>query len=181
MARQRTVVPRSGRRGRRFKSCHPDQWKRSFRPSAGSAKRNAEGTNEKSRASVHFDMGLRGPDPLRGSPGHCWRARARRRRGCHVSSRTRAGRAQRCWQQPNRRRSPNCTPPRGPGARRRQPRPGKSWRLRMSRRTRGRAAPAPPGLAPTPCRRVGMRARAGRGSRRCRCGTAQPEQRSRPA
>src|ERR1019366_5055270 len=58
-ARQRTVVPRSGRRGRRFKSCHPDQWKRSFRPSAGSAKRNAEGTNEKSRASVHFDMGLR--------------------------------------------------------------------------------------------------------------------------
>ena len=24
-ARQRTVVPRSGRRGRRFKSCHPDQ------------------------------------------------------------------------------------------------------------------------------------------------------------
>ena len=25
MTRQRTVVPRSGRRGRRFKSCHPDQ------------------------------------------------------------------------------------------------------------------------------------------------------------
>jgi hypothetical protein len=24
-ARQRTVIPRSGRRGRRFKSCHPDQ------------------------------------------------------------------------------------------------------------------------------------------------------------
>jgi hypothetical protein len=29
MARQRTVVPRSGRRGRRFKSCHPDQCHRS--------------------------------------------------------------------------------------------------------------------------------------------------------
>jgi len=28
MARQRTVVPRSGRRGRRFKSCHPDQCSR---------------------------------------------------------------------------------------------------------------------------------------------------------
>jgi hypothetical protein len=29
-ARQRTVVPRSGRRGRRFKSCHPDQCHRSL-------------------------------------------------------------------------------------------------------------------------------------------------------
>src|SRR5664279_1341895 len=28
-ARQRTVVPRSGRRGRRFKSCHPDHRHRS--------------------------------------------------------------------------------------------------------------------------------------------------------
>ena len=28
--RQRTVVPRSGRRGRRFKSCHPDQCRRSL-------------------------------------------------------------------------------------------------------------------------------------------------------
>ena len=30
MARQRTVVPRSGRRGRRFKSCHPDHSRRSL-------------------------------------------------------------------------------------------------------------------------------------------------------
>ena len=30
-ARQRTVVPRSGRRGRRFKSCHPDQCSPRFR------------------------------------------------------------------------------------------------------------------------------------------------------
>jgi hypothetical protein len=39
MARQRTVVPRSGRRGRRFKSCHPDQYSR--RPEART--RNGEG------------------------------------------------------------------------------------------------------------------------------------------
>src|SRR5665811_1569575 len=30
MARERTVVPRSGRRGRRFKSCHPDHSRRSL-------------------------------------------------------------------------------------------------------------------------------------------------------
>ena len=39
MARQCTVVPRSGRRGRRFKSCHPDQYSR--RPEART--RNGEG------------------------------------------------------------------------------------------------------------------------------------------
>jgi hypothetical protein len=30
MTRQCTVIPRSGRRGRRFKSCHPDQCRRSL-------------------------------------------------------------------------------------------------------------------------------------------------------
>src|SRR5450631_528119 len=39
MARQRTVIPRSGRRGRRFKSCHPDRYSR--RPEART--RNGEG------------------------------------------------------------------------------------------------------------------------------------------
>ena len=39
MTRQCTVVPRSGRRGRRFKSCHPDRYSR--RPEART--RNGEG------------------------------------------------------------------------------------------------------------------------------------------
>ena len=54
MARDRTVVPRSGRRGRRFKSCHPDSRLRRSQPCRGlrgqsqarpeGAKWNVEGT-----------------------------------------------------------------------------------------------------------------------------------------
>ena len=69
-ARQRTAVPRSGRRGRRFKSCHPDQCHRSLtcgnavpyarRPTSQPSRQRPRGNKKehegtKRKAGANFD------------------------------------------------------------------------------------------------------------------------------
>jgi hypothetical protein len=88
MARQCTVVPRSGRRGRRFKSCHPDHSRRSL--TCGNAvscarcpapqrspqrprgnKKEHEGTKRKDGAEFDGQKNTRPLSTIWQTPGHC--------------------------------------------------------------------------------------------------------------
>jgi hypothetical protein len=67
MAQQRTVVPRSGRRGRRFKSCHPDQCHRSLicghavpyarRPTPQQSRQRPRGNKKETRGNPRESRG----------------------------------------------------------------------------------------------------------------------------